>query len=219
MRNWYSGAQARSYDHLWHTFTQRSLAATLTLLDWQALQRVPTSLGRAPRALDVGCGTGILLRRLLEGVPGLRASGLDASAEMLAQARLTLRPWSDVELWQVKVGRDTIADLPYAPGTFDLITCTNVLHYLPQPEVTIAALRQLLAPDGQVILEDYARRNLPFPWPVFEWLIRQLDVQHVRTYTLSEAHALALRAGLHITAERAFSMTWLWHGWVIRALG
>ncbi|HLW00595.1 MAG TPA: methyltransferase [Ktedonobacterales bacterium] len=219
MRNWYSGAQAKRYQRRWGTFTKRSLATTLATLDWQALQRVPERLGRAPHVLDVGCGTGFLLRRLLERVPELRACGLDASADMLAQARLTLRAWPNVELLHVRVGMGEPNELPYAPGTFDVITCTNVLHYLPQPEATLAALRQLLAPEGQLILEDYARRSPPFPWPVFEGLIRCLDAQHLRAYTLSEAHALTLRAKLPITAEYAFSITWLWHGWIIRAQG
>lgn len=219
MRNWYSGGQAQRYLRLWGTFTERSISTTLATLDWQALQHVPERLGRAPRALDVGCGTGILLQRLLEHIPELRVCGMDASADMLAQARQTLRAWPTVELLQGRLGTGAPTELPYAPGTFDVITCTNVLHYLPQPEATLATLRQLLAPEGQLIIEDYARRTPPFPWPVFEWLIRLLDAEHVRAYTLSEVHALALRAGLQITAEHAFTMTWLWHGWVIRAQG
>ncbi len=219
MRNWYSGTRATRYQRLWGTFTERSISTTLDILDWQALQRVSERLGRLPRALDVGCGTGVLLQHLLERVPEIHACGIDASADMLAQARLTLRAWSDVELLQVRLGMDPPTELPFAPGTFDVITCTNVLHYLPQPEATLAALRQLLAPEGQLIIEDYARRSSPFPWPMFEWLIRCLDAQHVRAYILSEARALTLRAGLQITAEHAFSVTWLWHGWVIRAHG
>ena len=106
------------------------------MLDWQALHDVPERFGRPPRALDVGCGTGILLQRLLERVPTLQACGIDASADMLTQAHLTLSAWPDVELLQVRFGADAPADFPYAPETFDLITCTNVLHYLSQPEAT-----------------------------------------------------------------------------------
>lgn len=219
MLNWYSGGRASRYQRLWGTFTERSIATAFAILDWQALEHVPDRLGRVPRALDVGCGTGVLLQHLLERVPELHACGIDASDDMLAQARLTLRAWPDVELLYGRVGIDAPSELPYAPGTFDVITCTNVLHYLPQPETTLAAVRQLLAPEGQVIIEDYARRSPPFPWSVFEWLIHCLDAQHVCAFTLSEARALTLRAGLRITAEHAFRITWLWHGWVIRAHG
>lgn len=219
MRNWYSGARAKRYQRLWSTFTERSLGTALATLDWQMLLRVPERLGRSPRALDVGCGTGVLLQRLLERVPELHACGIDASADMLAEARLTLRAWPGVELLQVRLNTGAPAELPFAPGTFDVITCTNVLHYLPQPEDTLTTLRQLLAQEGQLIIEDYARRTPPFPWPVFECLIRCLDAQHVRAYTLSEVHAMALRAGLQITAEQAFTITRLWHGWVVRAQG
>ena len=217
MRNWYTGSPARHYNCLWHTFTERSLAAVLGSIDFPALQSASVQRGPPPSALDVGCGTGILLRSLLQRVPGLQASGIDASADMLAQARLALSEWPHVALAQAKLGPGETADLPYPPGTFDLITCTNVFHYLPQPEATLAGLRRLLAPAGQLILEDFARRAVPFPWPLFEWVIRYLDVQHVRTYTQSEAHALCIRAGLRISQEQRFKITRLWHGWLISA--
>lgn len=217
MRNWYTGAPAHHYNRLWHTFTERSLAAVLGSIDFPALQRASLERGRPPSALDVGCGTGILLRSVLQRVPDLHASGVDASADMLAEASLLLREWPGVELTQTALGPGETAHLPYAPGTFDLITCTNVLHYVPQPEATLAGLHRLLAPTGQLVIEDFARRAAPFPWPLFEWLIRHLDVQHVRTYTLSEAHALCTRAGLRISKEQGFRITWLWHGWLLCA--
>ena len=38
--------------------------------------------------------------------------------------------------------------LPYAPETFDLITCTNALHYVAEPGRALAGLRRLLTLEG-----------------------------------------------------------------------
>lgn len=217
MSSSYTGWRARSYDRWWDTYTARTVAATLEMIDLELLLQAPERLGRAPRVLDVGCGTGVLLRRLLEVLPTLEAEGIDASADMLQQAGETLRAWPQVYLFQVAVGPGPQAGLPYAPGTFDLITCANMLHYLAAPIPTLAGLRQMLAPEGQLVLEDYARRGPPFPWRAFEWLVRRVDTGHVQAYTLTEAQSLCLQAGLHIASERAFPITWPWRGWTLRA--
>ena len=44
-------------------------------------------------------------------------------------------------------------DLP----PFDLITCTGVLHHLPEPDRGLEALRSVLAPDGAMSLMLYGR--------------------------------------------------------------
>jgi ubiquinone/menaquinone biosynthesis C-methylase UbiE len=216
VRNWYSGRRARSYNRVWRTFTDRTLSAALEMIDMQALRQVPERLGRAPRLLDVACGTGILLRRLLEELPEAEAVGIDTSAEMLDQARKALCPWPQARLIQAEVGPEPAGCLPCALETFDLITCTNTLHYFASAAAALSRLGQLLAQDGQLVVEDFARRSPPFPWPAFEWLLRAVDAGHVRAYTLAEARALCQEAGLEINDERAFSVDWLWYGWALR---
>ena len=217
MPNGYTGWRAWSYPHLWGHFTERTLTASLELIDSDALRRMPALRGDPPRVLDVACGTGVLLRWLLVRIPDLEAVGLDASAQMLAQARATLRPWPQVQLAQGAVGPDDITGLPARLPSFDLITCTNALHYFRAPAFALARFGQLLAQGGQVVLEDYARREPPFPWRAFEWGVRKLDPGHVRAYTLAEACALCREAALEVIAERAFPIDWLWQGWALRA--
>ena len=91
-------------------------------------------------------------------------------------------------------------------ASFALITCTNALHAFPEPEATLLALKRLLAPQGQLIIEDYARREPPFPWFLVEWLARRIEGGHVHAYTLAEARILGVQAELSITAERAFTV-------------
>src|SRR5712691_9008233 len=128
MSSYYTGWRARQYNTRWQGFTERTLAEALAMVDVGALLSVPERLGRPPRVLDVACGTGILLKQLLEQVPDVEAYGVDASADMLAQAHAALNGQPNVRLERVEVGPGETAGLPYAPETFDLITCTNALH-------------------------------------------------------------------------------------------
>ena len=133
------------------------------MIDVPALREVPERLERAPRVLDVACGMGLLLKELLTQLPGIDAYGVDMSGDMLAQARLALKDRPHVHLERVQIGPGETAELPYASETFDLITCTNVLHDLPEPVATLSGLHRLLAPGGQLVVEDFVRREPPFP--------------------------------------------------------
>ncbi len=219
MSKYYTGRRARHYNTRWRTYTRRTLSEVLAMIDFAALRSAPERLGRPPRVLDVACGTGILLKELLERVPGIEAYGVDASIDMLRQARIALKDKPLVHLECVKIGTGEKANFPYAQETFDLITCTNALHDMPDPVGTLAGLRLLLAQEGQLVVEDFARREPPFPWTIIEWLARQIEGTYVHAYTLAEAQSLCQQAGLHVACGRSFTVDWLWHGWVLRTYG
>ena len=187
------------------------------MIDVTALLEVSARLERAPRVLDVACGTGMLLHRLLAQLPGIEAYGVDASEDMLAQARIALQGQPHAHLEHAQIGPGETTKLPYAPETFDLITCTNVLHDLLDVEAALSILRQLLAPGGQLVLEDFARREPPFPWAVFEWLLHRIERNRVHAYTLGEVQSLYAQVGLQVASGNAFTIDWFWRGWVVHA--
>ena len=168
------------------------------------------------RILDVACGTGYLLQKLASRLPHADLYGVDESEEMLAQACLLLSDYPHVQLAQNRLTADRSAGLPEWPASFDLITCTNALHYFQDPVAVLQGLARLLVPQGQCVIEDYARRGFPFPWVPFEWLIKHVDPQHIRAFTLGEALHLCQQAGLQVTTAKAFPIDFLWQGWVIR---
>ena len=217
MSRYYRGRRVRRYNVHWSTFNEKTLGEALALVDVVALRSVPQRLGRVPRLLDVACGTGILLKRLLDQVPAAQAYGVDASEDMLVQARLALKDLPQVHLEQVKVGAGETAGLPFAQGTFDLITSTNALHDISEPVTMLSAMRRLLAPGGQLVVEDFAPRQPVFFWSAFEWLLKLLEGNRVHAYTLLQAQSLCEQAGLRVVQAKAFKVDWFWRGWAVSA--
>jgi SAM-dependent methyltransferase len=113
----------------------------------------PRVLAAAPRpcrrALDVGCGRGLLSADLL-GVAG-EVVGIDPDPRSLAHARAHLGGEARLSL----VEGDAMTH-PFAPASFDLVAGIAVLHHLPlAPALT--RLAGLVAPGGVLAVIGLAR--------------------------------------------------------------
>jgi ubiquinone/menaquinone biosynthesis C-methylase UbiE len=97
-------------------------------------------------ALDVGCGTGFLSLLLAE--LGHRVTGIDVAGAMLTRAR------SKAAARALAVAfRYADAEAPDLPaGTFDLIVERHVLWTLPHPATALHSWRDLLRPQGRLVL-------------------------------------------------------------------
>jgi demethylmenaquinone methyltransferase / 2-methoxy-6-polyprenyl-1,4-benzoquinol methylase len=101
-------------------------------------------VSRVPRGchvLDVATGTGLVAAELLRR--GSRVTGLDQSPEMLAIARR--RFGGDITLVQASAQA-----LPFDSESFDHLTVTYLLRYVPDPEATLAELARVVRPGGCV---------------------------------------------------------------------
>jgi ubiquinone/menaquinone biosynthesis C-methylase UbiE len=103
-------------------------------------------LGSVRDLLDVGTGTGLVLRSLPPGP--WRLAGVDLSAGMIAVARTAL---SDAHL---EVADATSLDVPDA--SYDVVTCSTVLHLVPDPAAAMREWRRLLRPGGCVVVASFA---------------------------------------------------------------
>jgi len=103
--------------------------------------------GRTPlegkTALDVGCGAGLLAEPLAR--MGAKVTGLDASPDLIAVAR----EHSKASGLQVDYVVDELSQLQ---GSFDLITCMEVVEHVADPAAFIRALAERLAPKGLLIM-------------------------------------------------------------------
>ena len=105
------------------------------------LQRVRACLPPGGRVLDIGCGSGVLLAKLA-GHAGYRA-GVELSATAAAAA---------ARVADQVVNLPVDGDLPFAPGSFDVVVCADVLEHLPDPAAALASVSTFCRPGGAVII-------------------------------------------------------------------
>jgi ubiquinone/menaquinone biosynthesis C-methylase UbiE len=102
------------------------------------------ALPRPAAVLDVGCGTGALLRELAGGQsPPRRCVGIDAARGMASVAGLVA---------PVAVGR--AERLPFRDGVFDLVVSTLSFDHWSDQRQGLAECARVLAPSGRVLLVD-----------------------------------------------------------------
>jgi ubiquinone/menaquinone biosynthesis C-methylase UbiE len=111
--------------------------------------------GRGLRLLDIGCGTGASTAALLASAPYAQIVAVDASAQMLAQARA--KPWpSSVRFVHARAEDLTSAGVS---GPFDGILAAYLIRNLPDPDGQLRALRDLLRPGGTLAVHEYSVRD------------------------------------------------------------
>ncbi|KAA6187706.1 bifunctional 2-polyprenyl-6-hydroxyphenol methylase/3-demethylubiquinol 3-O-methyltransferase UbiG [Thiohalocapsa marina] len=121
--------------------------------------------------LDVGCGGGILSESM--ALAGARVLGIDMGEEPLRVAELhTLETGVEVDYRQI-----TVEDLAEErPGSFDVVTCMELLEHVPDPGSVIAACARLVRPGGHVFLSTLNRNPKAYLFAIIgaEYLLNLL---------------------------------------------
>lgn len=108
---------------------------------------VAAGLGIVPqRVLDIGCGTGALLRSVSAQWPSAALAGVDPAAGMLRAARQAGIPAGLVQA--------TAGALPFSGATFDLVISTVSFHHWASQRDGLAEVRRVLTPGGIFVLAD-----------------------------------------------------------------
>jgi ubiquinone/menaquinone biosynthesis C-methylase UbiE len=105
-----------------------------------ALARMPVEAGDT--VLDLGTGSGYVLRALRETADIGRGYGLDASPEMLRNAR------SYTDDPQVGFVRGDFDALPFSTSSVDHVFSMEAFYYAQNPRQTLEEIRRVLRPGG-----------------------------------------------------------------------
>jgi ubiquinone/menaquinone biosynthesis C-methylase UbiE len=163
------------------------------------------------RALDLACGPGTFTCAFARRVRWI--AGLDLTTPMMQQGRAAA---AAAGLRNVAWGCGNAAALPFASGTFDLVSCGYAVHHFGEPAAVLAevarvlragarlALMDLIVP-GEVSLAAGAANN--------EIEIAR-DSSHERTFFAAELRALVETAGLRVRAEQTDTRTRLFNEWM-----
>ncbi len=131
------------------------------------------------RVLDVGCGTGVVIRRLEKLLhKDSILHGADVSQGLLGAAA-QLAPASRVS-WD-HIGATA---LPYDDAIFDVVTMHTLLSHVPEPESIMAEAARVLKPDGQLIVFDADHASTTYGLPDYAQM-RRTDyalVSNIATY-------------------------------------
>jgi 2-polyprenyl-6-hydroxyphenyl methylase/3-demethylubiquinone-9 3-methyltransferase len=104
------------------------------------------------KVIDIGCGGGILAESM--AARGAQVTGVDLSEKALGVARLHLYESGQTVDYRLISAEDISRE---APGSFDVVTCMEMLEHVPDPASTIRACAALVKPGGYVFFSTLNR--------------------------------------------------------------
>ncbi|WP_108125502.1 bifunctional 2-polyprenyl-6-hydroxyphenol methylase/3-demethylubiquinol 3-O-methyltransferase UbiG [Saccharospirillum mangrovi] len=154
------------------------------------------------KVVDIGCGGGILTEALAQR--GAQTTGIDMSEAPLKVAKLhALEAELTIDYRQITA--EALAD--EAAGSFDVVTCLEMLEHVPDPSSVIQAVERLLKPGGRAFFSTINRN--PKAWAMAivgaEYIMRLLPRgthEYRKLIRPAELNRWAMDAGLKVTGMR-----------------
>jgi 2-polyprenyl-6-hydroxyphenyl methylase/3-demethylubiquinone-9 3-methyltransferase len=158
---------------------------------------------RGKTALDVGCGGGILAEAM--AARAQRVTGIDLAARPLGVARLHALETEVPNVEYREIAAEALA--AETPGSFDVVTCMEMLEHVPEPASTVRACSQLVKPGGWVFFSTLNRNPKSYLFAIIgaEYVLKLLPKgthDHSRFIKPSELARFCRDAGLHWEATK-----------------
>jgi 2-polyprenyl-6-hydroxyphenyl methylase/3-demethylubiquinone-9 3-methyltransferase len=155
------------------------------------------------RALDVGCGGGILSDSMARR--GARVLGIDLATKPLKVAELHALEAGTPNVAYREIAAEALA--LEAPDSFDVVTCMEMLEHVPDPASIVAACTRLAKPGGWVFFSTINRNSKAFLFAIVaaEHLLQLLPKgthEYARFIRPSELARWCRSAGLDLAETR-----------------
>jgi len=176
---------ASSYENSWlqRAFFDQTHQAALALA--AGIIHQPESV------LDVGCGTGRLLRRAYRYWPEAQLIGVDPAHGMIEKAKL-LTP-------NATFFTSMAESLPLQDASVDLALSTSSFHHWQDQAAGVREIARVLRPGGYFILVDI---SLP------DWLVGVVRLK--RFHSPAQLRTMFIQAGLHVQMQQTLA----WRRWL-----
>lgn len=151
---------------------------------------------RDAKVVDIGCGGGILTESM--ATAGAIVTGIDMAEKPLSVARLHQHE-SQADVDYRRLTAEELAATE--AGTFDIVTCLEMLEHVPDPAQVIAACAELVTPGGKVFFSTINRNPKSFMFAIVgaEYVLKLLPAgthEYEKFIRPSELEAWARHAGL-----------------------
>ena len=155
------------------------------------------------RALDVGCGGGILADAMAR--KGAQVLGIDLATKALRVAQLHAIEAATPNIAYREVAAEALAD--EMPGQFDVVTCMEMLEHVPDPASVVQACATLTKPGGWVFFSTLNRNPKSFLFAIVgaEYVLKLLPKgthEWARFIRPSELAQSVRAAGLELVGSR-----------------
>ena len=153
---------------------------TLHIINPLRTKFIMEQLPANPKILDVGCGGGILSEALVKA--GARVTGLDLSEASVEVAKYNAQSQN----LQIDYRYESVQDVAdKEAGTFDAITCMEMLEHVPEQGKVVAACAKALKPGGQAFYSTINRTPKAFLFAVVgaEYILHLL-ARGTHTYSM-----------------------------------
>ena len=150
--------------------------------------------------LDIGCGTGTFDAMLAGSPLPARIVGLDY-ANAMCQIASDKAHQAGVANRLRYVNGDS-QHLPFADGSFDVVTCSNSFHHYPHQQQVVFEMRRVLRPGGRLMLIDGFCNNI-IGWVAYDIIVGHFEkkVHHAPWATI---HQYFVNAGFRDIYRRKF---------------
>ena len=153
--------------------------------------------------LDVGCGGGILAESMAQRAA--KVTGIDLAARPLGVARLHALEAGVANLEYREIATEALA--AEKPGTFDVVTCMEMLEHVPDPAAVVQACATLAKPGGWVFFSTLNRNPKSFLFAIIgaEYVLNLLPKgthEYARFIRPSELARWTREAGLSMQDSR-----------------
>jgi 2-polyprenyl-6-hydroxyphenyl methylase/3-demethylubiquinone-9 3-methyltransferase len=158
---------------------------------------------RSKAVLDVGCGGGILAESMAQHATSVL--GIDLAAKPLGVARLHALEAGVDKVEYREIAAEALA--AERPGSFDVVTCMEMLEHVPDPSSVVRACSTLVKPGGWVFFSTLNRNPKSFLFAIVgaEYLLQLLPKgthEYARFIRPSELSRWSRDAGLSVQGSR-----------------
>ncbi len=171
------------------------------MTDW-ALRDVPVRPSDA--ILDIGCGGGRTVHKLATRASEGTVFGVDYAEASVAMSRRTNA--DAIASGRVRIEHGSVAALPFAERTFDLVTAVETHYYWPDLAACFGEIRRVLKPGGRFVLVAETYRGARFN-VLYAVVMRLLRAAYL---TPAEHQALLAQAGFtDVTTTHGPNTNWI----------